>query len=110
MFNLVDNATAKHSSNKMVKVAPLYNSLSNALSKFGIFHEYLSVDKSMVPYFFWHSCKMFIRGKPVRFGSSSSYELFCCELYAGRCIYRPHCVSAQARLASHQLDWGVHDG
>ena len=68
MFHLVDNDTVKRSSNKMVKVAPLYNSLNNAKTKSGIFHEYLSVDESMVSYIDWHSCKMFTREKPVRFG------------------------------------------
>ena len=31
-------------------------------------HEDLSIDESMVPYFGRHSCKQFIRAKPVRFG------------------------------------------
>ncbi|KRX20026.1 PiggyBac transposable element-derived protein 3 [Trichinella nelsoni] len=36
--------------------------------QFGIFHEQLYIDEGMVPYFGHHSCKMFIRGKPIRFG------------------------------------------
>ncbi|KRZ72440.1 PiggyBac transposable element-derived protein 3, partial [Trichinella sp. T8] len=37
--------------------------------QFGIFHEHLSIDEGMLPYYGHHSCKMFIRGKPIRFGS-----------------------------------------
>ncbi|KRX78720.1 PiggyBac transposable element-derived protein 3 [Trichinella sp. T6] len=36
--------------------------------QFDIFHEKLSIDEGMVPYYGHHSCKMFIRGKPIRFG------------------------------------------
>ena len=42
--------------------------INNSLIQFGVFHEILSVDESMVPYFGRHSAKMFIRGKPIRFG------------------------------------------
>ena len=41
--------------------------------QFGIWEEDLLVDEQMVPYFGRHSCKMFIRGKPIRFG----YKLWC---------------------------------
>ena len=43
------------------------------LVQFGIFHELLSVDESMVPYFVRHSAKMFIKGKSIRFG----YKIWC---------------------------------
>ena len=33
-----------------------------------MFHTQLSIDESMVPYYGCHSCKQFIRGKPIRFG------------------------------------------
>ena len=54
--------------NKIAKVAPVYTSVNATLAKFGAFHEDLSIDESMVPYFGRHSAKMFIRGKPIRFG------------------------------------------
>ena len=50
--------------NKIAKVAPVYTSVNATLAKFGVFHE----DLSMVPYFGRQSAKMFIRGKPIRFG------------------------------------------
>ena len=47
--------------------------LNDNLTKFGIFHEMLSIDESMVPYFGRHSAEMFIRGKPICFG----YKIWC---------------------------------
>ena len=58
---------------KMSKISPLYNMLNCNLIQFGIFHEVLSVDESMVPYFGRLSAKMFIKGKPIRFG----YKISC---------------------------------
>ena len=52
----------------MAKILPLYDSLNASLIQFGIFDKNLSIDESMVPYFGRHSCKMFIRGKPIHFG------------------------------------------
>ena len=52
---------------KMAKVIPIYDVLNRKLS-FGILHSQLSIDKLMVPYFGKHSCKQFIRGKPIQFG------------------------------------------
>jgi len=59
--------------NKAAKVLPLYNSLNQNLVQFEIWHSSLSIDESMVPYFGRHSIKIFIRGKPIRFG----YRLWC---------------------------------
>ena len=36
--------------------------------QFGMWSELLSIDEQMVPYFGRHSSKMFIHGKPIRFG------------------------------------------
>ena len=41
--------------------------------QFGIFHELLIVDDSMVPYFGRHSAKMFLKEKPICFG----YKIWC---------------------------------
>ena len=46
---------------KKSKVKPLYDLLNSVMVKFGILHENLSIDKSMVPYFGRHSCRQFIR-------------------------------------------------
>ena len=58
---------------KMSKISPLYNVLNCNLVQFDIFHELLSVDELMVPYFGRHSAKMFIKEKPIRFG----YKIWC---------------------------------
>ena len=42
--------------------------MNQKLIQFGVFAEHLSIDEHMVPYFGRNSCKMFIRGKPIRFG------------------------------------------
>ncbi|KRZ92971.1 PiggyBac transposable element-derived protein 3 [Trichinella sp. T8] len=53
---------------KMSKVTPLYKLLNSSLVKHGMFHEKLRVDESIVPYFRRHATKMFLKGKPIRFG------------------------------------------
>ena len=68
MFDLVDNQSLTAADSKMTKVLPLYNAINEAFMQFGVFHLHLSIDESVVPYFDRHSCKMFIRGKPIRFG------------------------------------------
>ena len=42
--------------------------MNSKLVQFGIFSKELSIEEQMVPYYGRHSCKMFIRGKPIRFG------------------------------------------
>lgn len=41
--------------------------------QFGVWQEHLSIDEQMVPFFGRHSCKMYIHGKPIRFG----FKLWC---------------------------------
>lgn len=55
-------------SDKFAKVRPLFDMLNKRYIQFGVFVEHLSIDETMVPYFGRHSAKMFIRGKPIRFG------------------------------------------
>ena len=66
-FHIADNRQLEQG-NKVVKIKPLYDALNRNLTQFGVFHNQLSINESMVPYFGKHSCKMFIRGKPIRFG------------------------------------------
>ena len=60
-------------SEKMSKIAPLYEMLSRNLIQFGVFNKLLTVEKFMVPYFGRHSAKMFIKRKPIRFG----FKIWC---------------------------------
>ena len=52
----------------MSKIKPIYDMINEKIVQFRILHEFLSVDESKVPYFGRHSCKQFIKSKPVRFG------------------------------------------
>lgn len=75
---------------KFAKVRPLIDQLNNNFLKFGVFKHQLSIDEQMVPYFGRHSAKMFIKGKPVRFGfkmwclASSDGYLYKFMPYAGK--------------------------
>lgn len=67
---------------KLYKVRSFISALNTRFQQFGVFSKYLSIDEEMVPYFGHHSAKMFLRGKPIRFGyklwilaSSSGYPL-----------------------------------
>lgn len=66
-LHLADNQNLL-TGDKVAKVSPMYNLLNDNLVQFGIWHADLSVDESMVPYFGRHGIKMFIKGKPIRFG------------------------------------------
>lgn len=63
--------------------------MNEKFMQFGIWEVQLSIDEQMVPYFGRHSCKMFMRGKPIRFGyklwclCSSAGYLYNCIPYAG---------------------------
>ena len=53
---------------RIAKVEPLYNILKKKIQQFGITHEDLIINESMVPYYSHHSCKQFMRAKPICFG------------------------------------------
>ena len=71
---------------------PLYDLLNTKIVQFGIVHESLSVDEEMVPYFGRHSCKQFIKAKPIRFGfklrvlASSTGMSYHLHIYEGNTI------------------------
>jgi len=88
-LHLNDNTTAV-SDDKLYKIRPYAEMLNNKFSQFGVFSHNLSIDEQMIPYFGRHSCKMFMKGKPVRFGfkawclCSSDGYLYQFLPYAGR--------------------------
>lgn len=94
-FHVADNKNLAQS--KIAKVKPVYDSLNSALMQFGVFEEKLSIDESMVPYYGHHGAKMFIRGKPIRFGykiwmlCSSDGFPFQASIYCGK-VDRPENV------------------
>ncbi len=58
---------------KMWKLRPLVDKLKRNFLKYFVPTEHINFDESMVKYFGKHSCKQFIRGKPIRFG----YKVWC---------------------------------
>ncbi|XP_071053352.1 piggyBac transposable element-derived protein 3-like [Onthophagus taurus] len=76
-------------SDKFAKIRAFLQLINKKKLQFGVFSHNLFIDEQMVPYFGRHSCKMFIKGKPVRFGfklwclCSSDGYLFHIEPYAG---------------------------
>ncbi|CAH2101337.1 unnamed protein product [Euphydryas editha] len=67
-LHLVDKKDAPHTLDKMFKVRKLCDILIKKFNQWGVFHENLSIDESMVKYFGHHPAKQFIRGKPIRYG------------------------------------------
>ena len=50
VLHVVDNAFLEQDS-RMPKLKPIYDMINEKIAQFGILHESLSVDESMVPYF-----------------------------------------------------------
>ena len=46
----------------------MHTLLNNQLIQYGVFSELLSIDESIILYYERNNCKMFIRGKSIRFG------------------------------------------
>lgn len=88
-LHFVDNSLIS-SNDKMYKVRPLLDLIQRNSCQWGVFHQSLSVDESMIKYFGRHSAKQFIRGKPVRFGyrnwaaSSSDGYCYSFDVYCGK--------------------------
>ncbi|KRY10351.1 PiggyBac transposable element-derived protein 3 [Trichinella patagoniensis] len=94
---------------KMSKVTPLYKLLNSSLVKHGMFHEKLSVDESIVPYFGRHAAKMFLKGKPIRFGykvwmlcGNDGYP-YHMTIYQGKEIHAPK-VPLSTRVIRSMVD------
>lgn len=84
-FHLMDNTLLQP-----IDIQPIYDELNKKFIQFGLFHNQLSIDESMVPYYGHHSSKMFLRGKPIRFGfkiwmicSNNGYP-YKMEIYTGK--------------------------
>ena len=94
---------------KASKVRPLYDQLNLNLRQFGVFHQNLSVDEQMLPYFGKHSAKMFMRNKPVKFGykfwvlaSSNGYP-YNVMLYTGKDSVKPSSDGLGSRVVQQLL-------
>lgn len=71
-LHLSDNSQL-NKEDKFSKLRPIFDIVNERNMQFGIFSANLSIDEEMVPYYGRHSCKMFIKGKPIRFG----FKLWC---------------------------------
>lgn len=63
-----DGKTKDNKADKLFKIRPLNDYINKKLIQFGVFHKHLSVDEEMVPFFGRHTAKMFMKGKPIRYG------------------------------------------
>ncbi|KRY57229.1 PiggyBac transposable element-derived protein 2 [Trichinella britovi] len=93
----------------MSKVTPLYKLLNSSLVKHGMFHEKLSIDESIVLYFGRHAAKMFLKGKPIRFGykvwmlcGNDGYP-YHMTIYQGKEIHAPK-VQLSTRVIRSMVD------
>uniref|UniRef100_H2ZUM7 PiggyBac transposable element-derived protein domain-containing protein n=1 Tax=Latimeria chalumnae TaxID=7897 RepID=H2ZUM7_LATCH len=88
-LHLADNAKLDKS-DKLAKIRPFLNIIEHNLQQFGVFSEHLSIDEQMVPYYGHHTTKMYMRGKPVKFGmkvwvlASTERHPFAFDVYTGK--------------------------
>jgi hypothetical protein len=88
-LHVADNSKLD-TSDKLTKIRPLLSLLNKNFSQFGVFTDCISIDESMIPYFGKFGIKMFIRGKPIRFGykvwclCSTQGYLFSFDVYTGK--------------------------
>lgn len=71
-LHLSDNSKLDKN-DRFSKLRPFFDIVNEKFMQFDVFAFNLSIDEQMVPYFGRHSCKMYIKGKPVRFG----FKLWC---------------------------------
>ncbi|CAH1997315.1 unnamed protein product [Acanthoscelides obtectus] len=64
---------------KLFKLRPFINKIKDRCRKYFVPEEDLSFDESMVKYYGKHSCKQFLRGKPIRF----DYKIWCLNTTMG---------------------------
>ena len=88
-FHLADNQTLDKR-DKLSKLRPFLKLVEKNLLQFGVFSPNLSLDEQMVPYFGRHSLRMYMKGKPIKFGmkvwilaSDDGYP-FSFDVYTGR--------------------------
>ncbi|XP_030748675.1 piggyBac transposable element-derived protein 3-like [Sitophilus oryzae] len=77
-----DNTTLDKN-DKYCKLRPLFNNLNKKFFDFAPIEQNHSFDEAMIPYFGRHTCKQFIRGKPIRWG----YKFWVGTLRLGYIVY-----------------------
>lgn len=85
---------------KFAKITPLNDALNKKFMQFGVFTHNLSVDEQMIAYYGRHSLKMFIRGKPIRFG----YKYWVLASATGYCYFF---IPYTGASANNNADYGL---
>ncbi|KAG5863505.1 hypothetical protein JTB14_017428 [Gonioctena quinquepunctata] len=67
---------------KLWKIRPFVDKIREKCGKYFVPEKDLSFDESMVKYYGKHSCKQFLRAKPIRFG----YKVWCLDTTMGYLI------------------------
>lgn len=98
-LHLEDN-TKINQQDKAWKIRPLMELLKERCIRNFQPEEQLSYDESMVKYFGKHSCKQFIRGKPIRFG----YKMWCLNTKEG---YLINFELYQGQSSKSNTDYGL---
>lgn len=80
--HLASNDSDFNPGDKLWKIRPLVNKIKERCRKFFVPEKDLAFDESMVKYYGKHSCKQFLRGKPIRFG----YKVWCLNTTMGYLI------------------------
>lgn len=89
---------------KLSKVRPYLDLLNKKFQQFGVHKFNLSIDEQMIPYRGRHSARMFIQGKPIRFGykawtlASSDGYVYAFDIYTGK--------SSKAKLSEYTFGLG----
>ena len=71
-FHIADN-TCLDETNKFAKIRPLIEHLNQKFQQHVPNDKFYSFDESMCKYYGCHSCKQFLRDKPIRFG----FKIWC---------------------------------
>ncbi|XP_049943276.1 piggyBac transposable element-derived protein 3-like [Schistocerca serialis cubense] len=95
-IHLNDNSKLDRN-DKMYKLRLYFEMLKKEFGKCGVFHSELSIDEMMVRYYGKHSAKIFLRGKPIKFG----YKIWCLTSSNGFLHnFSPYC--GMARLTTNR--------
>lgn len=99
VLHCADNSTINE--DKYYKLRPLKNILKSRYLKHFVPEQALNYDESMVKYFVRHSCKQFIREKPIRFG----LKAWCINTSAGYLVnfdfYQGNNLNTTPNIQSH---------
>lgn len=92
---------------KFSKLRPLFDLLNKNYLAMAPIEENYSIDEAMVPYYGGHSCKQFIRGKPIRWG----YKLWVGATRLGYVLwfdpYQGHAGAIPPAYKQFGLGWSV---